>query len=386
VRYGKCANCGDVLIGPFVQARGSNTRYCKRCFDTKPRCVRCGLPVKRLQETPEGYACAACLSQVHHCDACGAPILGKWYEIRFLAGRFCRVCREQRPQCDFCGRPIVTGGVSYPDGRRSCPICAATAVNSIAEARDLMSATVRYLTTEFRMSSALPFDLALVDNRQMAALNGHAAAKGVKELGLYSTRATPASVRPTIAILSGLPRAAFLETAAHEYAHHWQCERNPELHNLQMIEGFAQWAAAQWLVRNKLYSTRARIENDTRPIYGVGYRKIARYAGENGVAALLRDILLARGDKDLLPVADAYISTRPLLESPIEATTAPSPIPAAEVAAPTRATANPLGLLLGAALGQPAHPVPIFRDIVIFDPRCLSSSPPVSASASPRSP
>ena len=84
--------------------------------------------------------------------------------------------------------------MEYPDGRRSCAICNATAVKSVDDARDNMAATIRFLEAELNMKSTIPFDFALVDNVQMAHLNKREATNKVKELGAYITRGanTPA--------------------------------------------------------------------------------------------------------------------------------------------------------------------------------------------------
>ena len=125
-------------------------------------------------------------------------------------------------------------------------------------------------------------------------------------------------------ILDDLPLTAFLETAAHEYAHHWQIQGNPELHDLAAIEGFAQWTASQWLIRNKLYSSNARLAQAPGPIYGDGYRTIKQYADINGSAVLLRDILRMRGGRVDLD--------KPLSNN--DSAAVPSPSPSMAVATP----------------------------------------------------
>lgn len=292
-RAGRCANCGDVLLGRYVEAKGVYGKYCETCMSTKPKCLRCGLPVPRLVDAGNGGLCPSCAKLVPHCSACNLPLLGKYYEIEFLSGRYCQNCYENRPHCDFCGRPIVQGWTDFMDGRRSCNICSATAVSNVDQARDLLAATVRFMDVQLNMGSRIPFDFALVDNNEIAKLNNRKNNGEVKELGLYLTRR---GSRPLIAILDGLPKAAFLETAAHEYAHHWQIQANPGLQDLRAIEGFAQWSAGEWLIRNKLYSSNARLAKVKSPVYGEGYRIMKQYADAKGAPAMVRDILRVRGD------------------------------------------------------------------------------------------
>ena len=61
VRQGKCANCGDILLGRYYETKGEPGRYCETCFNKKPRCSRCNLPVPGLQAMANGYFCSRCL-------------------------------------------------------------------------------------------------------------------------------------------------------------------------------------------------------------------------------------------------------------------------------------------------------------------------------------
>jgi hypothetical protein len=274
-----------------VQVPGKNLRYCQRCFNTRPKCALCGLPKPTVQKAGDKYLCADCQKQAYRCSSCDQPIVGKYYTIEFLSGRYCATCFEKRPHCDFCGRPIVTGGKFFLDGRKCCTICASTSVNDMDQARKLLASTIRFLEVNLNITSRIPFDFALVDNKQMADLVKRQRTQEIKELGIYSPRLTSQNARPTIAVLQGLPEAAFLETAAHEYAHHWQIQNNRAMTDLRMIEGFATWVSTRWLIKNKFYSSSARIEKSTDPIYGGGFRIVNRYAEDKGAPALLRDIL-----------------------------------------------------------------------------------------------
>lgn len=322
-RVGRCAACADVLLGKFYKADGAARpeRFCESCYQTGPRCALCDLPFQGMYPCDGRHVCIHCLKAAKRCATCRQPILNTFYTIDFVEGTFCRKCFQERPHCDFCNKPILTGGRELEDGRRSCATCAAAAVSTMREATDLLGETVRYLQTELGMTLQSTFDLVLVDSREMAVLTGNTSSysserrrgEGVlRELGLFSSRPTPENPRPVIAILSDLPRTAFLETAAHECAHLWQHERNPWLKDKQTVEGFAQWVAAKWLLRQGLESAHARLESNDDPVYGSGFHKIRAREDRADAAAVFDYVRDHQRDGRKPPAPPSPASPKPL--------------------------------------------------------------------------
>jgi hypothetical protein len=236
------------------------------------------------------YVCNLCSSKADRCASCQQPILGEFYTIEFLSGHFCRKCYEERPHCDACGKPVASSGRTLSDGRSICASCDASAVRTSTETLRLAEETIAILSKTLELRVQQPFDLALVDRRQMAAATGRKEAGGVqsgartemKEMGFFNSRLLPESPRPTILIMSDLPEAAFLETFAHEYAHLWQFERNPGLEDAYLREGFAQWVAAKLLASKGLESALAKLKKRTDGTYGKGYHRVVKYEESEG--------------------------------------------------------------------------------------------------------
>ncbi|MBN1867918.1 hypothetical protein JW916_11575 [Candidatus Sumerlaeota bacterium] len=303
-RAGRCANCGDVLLGTYYPAKDdpSIRGFCKKCMEEKPKCEACGRPYPDLREVEGHLLCARCLKKAERCDACGALIVGKYYKIEFLEGKFCETCIARKDRCDFCGRPLAGDGAILPDGRRTCGPCTRSAVGDMDQAKDLLERTIRYLASRHGLSVRTPFDLALADGASIALVSGHTEAPAssrsfdrdetrLRELGVFATRPLPDSPRPVILILDHLPVTAFLETAAHEYAHLWEFENGVDLTDQVLAEGFAQWVASKWLLKNRLNAAHARLAKRTDPVYGAGYRRIAEYERLNGTMGTIAWVL-----------------------------------------------------------------------------------------------
>jgi hypothetical protein len=288
----KCANCGLPILGRYVQSKVGEKTYsfCNGCVASKPHCAICNLPMPNLSNVAGKLVCPACMSSMQICSGCGQPVDGSYYKLKFLSGLYCVKCFKERPHCDFCGRPVVTGGAVYADGRHACEDCAKTAVDDMKQATLLLGKTVRFLQMNLAMKQQAPYDFAMVDNAQMSARLGHKNTGAVKELGFCTWEVGTGAKRPAIILLKDLPATAFLETAAHEYAHFWQSQVNPNMHDPELMEGFAQWVASKWLLKNQLFSSYAKLEA-RQDVYGTGYQKmmdVERKSGVEGVFALIK--------------------------------------------------------------------------------------------------
>ena len=298
-RAGRCRRCGDVLLGRYYTDQSGNLRYCASCYDNKPHCRHCDLPKRRMRKVDSLWICQDCEKEAKHCAGCEQPIVGSYYTIPHVPGEFCRTCMEERPRCGFCSRPIVKAGTGrrLADGRITCVACASTAVTDVDEAVDLLAETVDFLERVYGMQADVAFDFVLVDNNDIAFVMDHENDGTLAELGIFSQRLTSFSPRPVILIISDLPKSAFLETAAHEYAHLWQMTRNPDLEDMEMIEGFAQWTAAKWLKHKRYYSEHAAIETRSDPLYGKGYQKLKSFEHRYGYRGVLR-LVVSQNRKD----------------------------------------------------------------------------------------
>ncbi len=260
-------------------------------MQNRPCCSVCNLPARNLTKYTEGYICTSCESKARKCSACGDPILTRWYSFPGGDEYYCQTCYEQTPHCDLCSRPVGLTGRRLADNRLTCADCRRSSVDSIDHAIDLLAITVRFLESKLGLYVDEPFDLVLVDNREIARLCGRRQADGIQELGIFNSRLIPESPRPTILILSDLPVTAFLETVAHEYAHLWQYTVNPHLSDERLREGFAQWVAAKWLAHCQLERPLRRLADRTDDPYGTGYQMVAQWETRHGARYLFEQVI-----------------------------------------------------------------------------------------------
>ena len=89
-------------------------------------------------------------------------------------------------------------------------------------------------------------------------------------------------------ILDNMPRGKFIDTAAHELAHHWQYHEYPFLKRdpLKIPEGFAEYAAS--LVNQAYGQPEYNIRKEKRRdfIYGAGYKLYRKIAAGKGLSAV----------------------------------------------------------------------------------------------------
>ncbi len=184
-----------------------------------------------------------------HCAACGQQITGVYYTMIDRDDRYCATCIATRPRCSSCGAPIGPDHWQLHDGRRQCARCHSVAVYDAAVAHTLYDETVAALRQQFGMELNIGTLFRLVDAPTLAGLCMQTSNKWAMEnhmpiLGLYHRQG---HIR-VIYMLYGLPRLLFRLTVAHEYAHAWQGENCPLLHNETLREGFAEWVAYHHLL------------------------------------------------------------------------------------------------------------------------------------------
>ena len=89
-----------------------------------------------------------------------------------------------------------------------------------------------------------------------------------------------------IYVLNGLPRERMEYVMAHELGHDWLVTHFPGIRDMQVKEGFAEYVG--WLY-NKLHNRdylNKRIEANTDPVYGQGFRMIKDIADKKGFDGL----------------------------------------------------------------------------------------------------
>jgi hypothetical protein len=308
-----CQLCGQKISGPGRTfhhkswPRGVVLRVCQDCYQQKPRCRICDIPIAKISTGGEHSVnglCTTCMGlnnlslSKRLCLSCGRPVAGKYYQFDGV-GPYCKDCYRKRPPCDVCGAPLTDEKWQLSDGRITCAHCHSTAIYSPQDAASLYEEMKKIVAQRLGLKLNVPTGLALVDRNQLREVIHRQANPGnplnsesqqhdivleldpQRTLGIYARR----GMRRGIYVQTGLPRMLFLQVATHEYAHAWQGENCPTLRDQRMHEGFAEWVAYHVMgyFRYSKGQERMLARND---IYGQGLRwalELDSRSGENGV-------------------------------------------------------------------------------------------------------
>ncbi|HEX6800007.1 MAG TPA: hypothetical protein VF116_20010 [Ktedonobacterales bacterium] len=310
-----CHLCGGALIGRYL-VYSSGLVCCAACQQRRPHCARCHVPlddaaIARAPARPgDPTLCAQCAREARRCACCGTMILDtQWYTLEegpegSGPRDFCQRCWQQRPRCDLCRAPCGPGSTRIDDGQYRCAACAARAVTAEAQVRTLYGdAVASFAQISGQRLSRLP-RLAIVSRREMAAAHlRYGARDPLAAAATGASTAVPAAghhvlgyfvrdgAETTIYVERALPRLLLLGTLAHELGHAWQAEHAPSLRDLELCEGFAEWAAHGVLVRAGAVQA-AALATRRDDVYGRGLRRFLAAERKGGRAAALA---LARG-------------------------------------------------------------------------------------------
>ena len=177
--------------------------------------------------------------------------------------------------CWACG--AAEGPATVRDGRAFCPRCASTLVESRVEAESLY----RHLLDTARRRLGLVIRdaprLVLAPEVALRRRAGVRAADGIS--GLY---VRGGHERPSIHVLSPLPRARLTSVLAHEIAHAWQAENCPDEQGRRLREGFAEWVAWRLLEGREACAGERRVIEARTDVYGQGFRVFAELQARPG--------------------------------------------------------------------------------------------------------
>jgi hypothetical protein len=237
--------------------------------------------------------CPTCETSMRFCRSCGQPISSGYLEIDGV-GPYCQNCYKHRSPCDVCGAPLTDARWQLSDGRVTCAHCHATAIYAHAQAEALYKEMREVIARLLGLRLNVPTGLALVDRNQLAEIirqqvNNPDTLDPDRTLGLYARR----GMRRGIYVQTGLPRKLLLQISAHEFAHAWQGENCPLLHDPVMHEGFAEWVSYQ--VMGYYHYTQHQQRMIARSdVYGQGLRWVLDQQARLGIPGLLEACRLAR--------------------------------------------------------------------------------------------
>lgn len=298
-----CDWCGKKIASNASFLRSEDKNFCsEKCFNAfaeslLPVCDVCGRRFKSgYTSDGKNYCSKACLETTfRECCHCHRRepkgyLIG---ENLFL----CAYCREL-PACASCQMPLDKFAKELGDGRSICRECARDAVFSQPEMNALMKTLRQTLSDKFKMNTTHDIKYELCDR---TALKKETSGDGENELGLFVFNRHTLTFfnRPIrnkdefrILILNGLAPDFFRGVGAHELAHDWMQENLPHIDDPQIREGFAEFVSWAYAKEEKLERIPWRMEQNTDPVYGDGFRKVRDLMGSARTAYEWKKILL----------------------------------------------------------------------------------------------
>lgn len=324
-----CKGCGQSINGYYITALGAawhpehfvcaachqpldrtqfnvleGEPYHSECYHERvdPRCAYCHKPITGQYYTHEGAPYHVECYRDHvvpRCAYCGKPLMSE-YLVDHWGTKYCKEHQSQYPTCAFCGRlvPPQQQDQGAQSGERvRCPVCRASAVESLPQARALFQDLMRQLDAKGLRYNNVPLQIDLVDRARLAQLmNGRS---GVDALGVTtnSTHMLNRQIVRTevngIAVLRGLPSTLFRGVCVHELGHAWL--------TLLGIQGLPSWAEEGFceLLSYRFYyelntgESRQHaegIEKNPDPVYGEGFRRVRAMADRVGFQRFLETL------------------------------------------------------------------------------------------------
>ena len=298
-----CDWCGKKIASNASFLRSEDKNFCsEKCFNQyaeslRPQCVVCG---KRFLQgyTSDGknYCSRACLettfkecANCHRREPSGMMIGDQIF--------LCEYC-SQLPACSCCQMPLDKFAKDLGDGRSLCKECARNAIFGQSDAEKLMTELRQELADKYKMGTKHLIEFELCTKSE---LKKESSGDGERELGLYIfNRKTltffnhPIRNRETfrILILKGLPPDFFRSVGVHELTHDWMEENLPHIEEPEIREGFSEYVSWLYSKSEKLTRIPWRMEQNTDPVYGDGFRKVRDMMGDAKTASEWKRILL----------------------------------------------------------------------------------------------
>ena len=237
------------------------------------------------------------------CTNCKARVKGG--VLRGLDKKFlCKKC-SKKPKCFSCYMPA--NFARFADGRYICKSCQKTAVSDFAKIKRITEDVRKQMKEKLLLSTDHNIDYQMVSLSELQGKTKHKH-QGI-ELGLFrfeqltekttttrtflgkTTTATEERIKNesyTIYFLYGIPEDKLREVAAHELAHDWMQEYYPEITDLKVKEGWAEYVASRMNLINGRAKMNIRMQRNSDPIYGEGYRMIKKIANQKDPEAIFK--------------------------------------------------------------------------------------------------
>jgi len=285
-------------------------------MSSHPTCKQCKQPIwgsyiDALGATwhPEHFLCAACHKPIRdasfnmhegmpyhpecfrqqvapRCAYCGKPLMTE-YLVDHWGTMFCKEHQGRYPTCAYCGRLVPPQQqeqrVESGEGVR-CPICRASAIETIDQARPIFSRLIQWVNSQGLVYNNLHLSLELVDRQKLGRLiTGRVGTAGIHSQGvtLSTTHTLNGNVTRTevngVAVLESMPTLSFQGVTVHELGHVWLIVHDVKDLPLWAEEGFCELLTHRYYTQLNTKESRYYAQNvETNPnsVYGAGFRRV----------------------------------------------------------------------------------------------------------------
>lgn len=333
-----CDHCRKPLADKVVPR--ASRLYHPVCHDVLflPRCRHCGEAIQgSYSKDEQGRYHTACYEQLHQlsCAFCSEPLRGSY--------RYDGWGQKSHPehagiavgQCHVCARLLNPPQSHHlSDGRLLCGGCQASEVRDFPQIHQakleviaqMQAVGFAYIPDYIKVEWAE--DQSLINQRLKASPTGNI--HGYTRTAQRHIPGYGVILEHSITIMSGLPRVAFMGVLAHELLHVWIHEQGLRHLSHAEVEGFCNLGTA--LICHNDGSALAqvllqRMDADTDPAYGAGYRAMAWRLAQMGWPALLQ--ALHNAERPLATPPAEILAPReaaPVLAAP---SAPPAPVPTA---------------------------------------------------------
>jgi hypothetical protein len=292
----KCAWCGRPIEGQYTIKDGRN--YHRDCFmvNVAPKCGWCGEVISDSSIVSSGktYHNRCYFDHVAlRCLLCDGIIEGE-YMTSFRGGAWHKWHQGKVPECDMCAGFIdesKTGTFrEFADDRYLCALCGESAITDVDDIEALADSLAPFLAGLGMVITTENLTFQLADKSEMAELGNRDRRdqRGYTDFRQYSTLfGLVKEQRLTVTLLDGMPRMECLKVLAHELTHVWLFTVGRTKTAPQLCEGSCNYVSLLVLQQHPGEGSRfliGKLDQDTDPVYGDGYRKVKGWVEEVGIA------------------------------------------------------------------------------------------------------
>ncbi len=293
----RCEYCHKPITGKYIKI--GNKYYHPEHF----LCNYCHKPItsQKFIESDGKYYHNECFynNVVPRCSICGKPLKGK-YLTNFWGEKYHPYHESELKKCEYCNRLIQNAPIPDENGFYVCDICKRKEISDLFHAKDFIKKINRLL-----YGYGIDIDLSLVKIKigtltdMKNSIKNEDITPDQKGLAEYKIIKNGHNLKKeyTIFILKDIPDFVFAEIAAHELMHIWIYENCTKNQQPALVEGSCNYAA--YLVLSKLTSYNPyrmisvqpkdaeysilQLNENTDPIYGIGFKRIKKYAEKFGI-------------------------------------------------------------------------------------------------------